>query len=134
MAKKQGFHRAEGQFYVLEQLKNAISLDKQSLTSHYKHDRGARIEVVSAGKTTPLYSFIVDTGHPNGNEIHTITERAEIVIQNERTKKIVTVLFARPAQVKRYWRLLNENIPNDEDFKLVMKFAKSNLDRNLNNL
>ena len=76
----------------------------------------------------------MDTGHPNGNEIHTITERAEIIIQNERTKKIVTVLFARPAQVKRYWKLLNENTPKDEDFNLVLKFAKSNLDKNLNNL
>ena len=134
MAKKQGFHRAVGQFYVLEKLDKPVSLEGQSLTSHYKNDRGARIEVVSTGETTPLYSFIVDTGHPNGNEIHTITERAEIIIQNERTKKIVTVLFARPAQVKRYWKLLNENAPKDEDFNLVLKFAKSNLDKNLNNL
>lgn len=134
MAEKQGFHRAAGQFFVLEQLNKPVSLEGQSLTSHYKHDRGARIEVVSSEKAAPLYSFIVDTGHPNGNEIHTITERAEIVIQNERTKRVVTVLFARPAQVKRYWRLLNEKTPNDENFNLVMKFAKSNLDRNLNNL
>jgi hypothetical protein len=76
----------------------------------------------------------VDTGHPNGNEIHTITERAEIIIQNERTKKVVTVLFARPAQVTRYWKLMNKRFPTDENFSLVQRFAKNNLDRNLNNL
>jgi hypothetical protein len=134
MGKKQGFHRAVGQFYVLEQLSKPVSLKGQTLTYHYKNDRGARIKEVSTEDVTPLYSFIVDTGHPNGNEIHTITDRAEIVIQNEETKKVVTVLFARPAQVKRYWKHLSKNTPKDEDFNLVLKFAKSNLDRNLNNL
>jgi hypothetical protein len=75
----------------------------------------------------------VDTGHPNGNEIHTITEKAEIIIQNERTKRIVTVLFARPAQVTRYWKNLGTSLPNDETFKMVKKFASLNVERNLNN-
>ena len=131
---KESFHRAAGQFYVLEQLSKPVSLTEQELTNHYRNDRGARKQVVSASTLVPLYSFIVDTGHPNGNEIHTITERAEIIIQNERTKKVVTVLFARPAQVTRYWKLMNKNLPTDENFSLVQKFAKSNLDRNLNNL
>jgi len=131
---KESFHRAAGQFYVLEQLSKPVSLTEQELTNHYKNDRGARKQVVSASTLVPLYSFIVDTGHPNGNEIHTITERAEIIIQNERTKKVVTVLFARPAQVTRYWKLMNKRLPTDESFSLVQRFAKNNLDRNLNNL
>jgi hypothetical protein len=131
---KESFHRAAGQFYVLEQLSKPVSLTEQELTNHYKNDRGARKQVVSASTLVPLYSFIVDTGHPNGNEIHTITERAEIIIQNERTKKVVTVLFARPAQVTRYWKLMNKRLPTDESFSLVQRFARNNLDRNLNNL
>ena len=131
---RESFHRAAGQFYVLEQLSKPVSLTEQELTNHYRNDRGARKQVVSASTLVPLYSFIVDTGHPNGNEIHTITERAEIIIQNERTKKVVTVLFARPAQVTRYWKLMNKRLPTDESFSLVQRFAKNNLDRNLNNL
>jgi hypothetical protein len=131
---RESFHRAAGQFYVLEQLSKPVSLTEQELTNHYRNDRGARKQVVSASTLVPLYSFIVDTGHPNGNEIHTITERAEIIIQNERTKKVVTVLFARPAQVTRYWKLMNKRLPTDENFSLVQRFAKNNLDRNLNNL
>jgi hypothetical protein len=130
---KTGFHRAAGQFDVLEQLEKPVSVENQVKTSHYKYDRGNRANIISEGTGDPLYSFIVDTGHPNGNEIHTITEKAEIIIQNERTKRIVTVLFARPAQVTRYWKNLGTSLPNDEAFKLVKKFASMNVERNLNN-
>jgi hypothetical protein len=129
-----GFQRERGHFYVIEKFNEPVKLNEESLTSHYSNDRGSRNAIVSLDETTPLYSFVVDTGHPNGNEIHTITEKAEIIIQNERTGKIVTVLFARPAQITRYWHNMNESLPNTRDFNLVMIFAKSNVDRNLNNL
>ena len=131
---KKGFHRAAGQFNVLEKLEKPVSLDNQVQTYHYKYDRGRRADVISEGIGYPLYSFIVDTGHPNGNEIHTITNKAEIVIQNERTKRVVTVLFARPAQVTRYWERLGVNIPNDDAFNSVRRFSHSNVQRNLNHI
>ena len=81
-----------------------------------------------------IYSFIVYTGHKNGNEIHTITEKAFIVIQNEDTGRLVTILAARPGQILRYWRLLDLRVPNDGYFSLILKFAKNNLDRSLNKL
>ena len=131
---KTGFHRAAGQFDVHKQLEKPVSVENQVKTYHYRYDRGSRANVISEGTGDPLYSFIVDTGHPNGNEIHTITEKAEIIIQNERTKRIVTVLFARPAQVTRYWQILGVSLPNDETFKMVKKFASNNVERNLNNI
>ena len=129
-----GFHRGAGQFFVLEKLENPVSIDSQALTDHYEKERVKRINVVRTSGSEPCYSFIVDTGHPNGDEIHTITDKADIIIQNKESKRIVTVLFARPAQVTRYWKNMNIGLPNDETFKLIQKFAKSNLDRNLNNL
>ena len=129
-----GFHRAEGQFDVLRQLDNPVSFDEQTLTSHFNNERGERVSLVSSRVSDPLYSFVVNTGHPHGYEIHTITERAEIVIQNKMTMKVVTVLFARPPQINRYWRNLGKKTPNDETFSLVSRYAQNNLDRNLNNI
>ena len=43
-----------------------------------------------------------DRGHPNGPEIHKITDNAIIVVYNERTGNHVTDLIARPRQLLRY--------------------------------
>ena len=66
-----------------------------------RNNRMNKIYGIGIGK--PLYSFIVDTAHYNGNEIHTITDNGIIVIQNERTKKLVTCLIARAGQIRRYF-------------------------------
>lgn len=47
-------------------------------------------------------SYLVDTNHPNGIEIHSVYKNGVIMIANERTKKLITVLIARPNQLKRY--------------------------------
>ena len=71
---------------------------------HYMEDRITRenrIKEIGAGK--PVVRFTVDRGHRNGPEIHEITDTAIINIYNERTKKLVTKLIARPGQIKRYF-------------------------------
>lgn len=87
-------------------------------TQHYSSERMQRkskvIELIG-GYGTPLYSFIVDTMHPNGNEIHTITDKGIIIIQNEHTKKLITILIARGQQIKRYFN----NIIPIEVFKII---------------
>ena len=132
--KRKSFHRGVGEFYVVKQLNQPVSINKQELTSHLKEERGERSDLVSSRLSDPLYSFVVDTGHPNGDEIHTITERAEIIIQNKRTMNVVTILFARPPQITRYWKKIRKALPRDDSFDLVMRYAKSNLDRNLNHV
>lgn len=75
-------------------------------TNHNDNERGYRnkqIEEVLGGYGKGICSFIVDTNHPNGYEIHTITDNGVIVIQNERTKRIVTALIARENQIRRYF-------------------------------
>ena len=44
----------------------------------------------------PVRTFKWDKGHPNGPELHTITDTGIIVIRNERTGKLITTLIARP--------------------------------------
>lgn len=130
----EGFQRTA--FYVKGMLRTPMDLTSVETTEHWD-ERSVRVgafaeKVRNAGDAE--YSFIVDTKHPNGDEIHTITERAFIIIQNKDTRKIITVLAARPAQITRYWRGLKRPLPNDPSFELIMRFAKNNEDRGLNNM
>ena len=40
------------------------------------------------GFGNPVSAFVVDNHHPNGNEIHIITDTELIFIQNEKTKNL----------------------------------------------
>ena len=131
----EGYQRAAGQFYVVDMLGSPVSLSNLDFTKHWD-ERSSRTNTISqrAGNVgDTVYSFIVDTGHKNGYEIHTITEKAFIVIQNENSGKVVTILAARPGQIKRYWNKIRMPLPNDDTFNLIMRFAKNNESRGLNN-
>lgn len=82
-------------------------------SKHYTKDRKAREELIQQiGEGTPVKEVRVDRGHRNGAEIHMISSTAIITIYNERTKKMVTRLIARPGQIRRYYNE-NETIPTD---------------------
>ena len=121
-------------FRVIRQLPNPFDFSQAKHTTHWNVDRSERSEAYNLRtKGEPVYSFIVDTGHPNGNEIHTITNRAYIIIQNEKTKKVITVLAARPQQIKRYWESQGRELPHsDMYFDFILKFANYNSDVGLN--
>lgn len=57
-------------------------------------------------------SFLVDKGHPNGPEIHNVSEKGIIFIINAKTKKLVTILIARPNQIKRLYIACNLKVPH----------------------
>ena len=63
------------------------------------------------GMGSPIRTFKWDKGHPNGPELHTITDTGIIVIRNERTNKLITTLIARPGQIHRYYKSVNEKAP-----------------------
>ena len=65
--------------------------------------------------------FIVDKGHRNGAEIHEVYPDSTIKIYNLNTLKLITILFARPAQIKRYYKAFNEQAP-----ELLIKGARLN--------
>lgn len=74
------------------------------VSTHYTEERRERERLIEKiGIGTIVKSVIVDRGHVNGAEIHNITSTGIIVIQNQRTKKVVTKLIARPGQIRRYY-------------------------------
>lgn len=85
------------------------------LTLHYKESRGPRYEFIknTIGFGEALRSFRYDRGHPNGAEIHTVTSTAIIIVRNERTKKLVTLLIARPRQIERLYETVGEKAPKE---------------------
>lgn len=85
-------------------------------TIHFSVDRKSRAELLEKLKA-PILSvdgklciFIVDKGHKNGKEIHVITENGIINIYNQHSKKYITGLIARPAQLVRYGVTIPENV------------------------
>lgn len=100
-------------FKVLDELKNPINFKELDPTLHWSDERKERhkkiVEIIGNGKY--MTSFLVDTAHPNGYEIHNIFDNGIILIQNERTQKVVTELIARPQQLKRYWKSLGRLFP-----------------------
>ena len=58
--------------------------------------------------------FVINRGHKDGPEIHSITDTGIILIHNQKSGKMVTKLIARPGQIARYylaeWRVAPQSI------------------------
>lgn len=108
-------------------------LDLNNLTKHIG-ERKNRLDVYFKVKEVGgvLDTFIVDKDHPNGDEVHVITNTGFILIFNHRTKRFITVLHARPAQLKRYYLDLGEEVPT-EVIKIARDNQKLNESMDLNN-
>lgn len=80
-------------------------------SDHYYNERKEReILIEKIGYGNIIKSVVVDKGHPNGPEIHNISDTGIITIYNQRTHKMITKLIARPGQIVRYYKT-NEIIP-----------------------
>lgn len=95
-------------FKVLEEVSYQIQTNK--ITKH-AYERLIRIHNINLENNPIINSFVVDKKHSNGNEVHVILEDATILIFNQNTNKFITVLFARPHQIKRYYEQLNLDVP-----------------------
>lgn len=81
------------------------------ISNHYTNDREAREALIqSIGYGHIVKTVVVDRHHPNGPEIHKVSDTGIIFIYNQRTEKMVTKLIARPGQIRRYYGE-NEQIP-----------------------
>lgn len=85
------------------------------------------------GKQSPIADvFLVDRGHKDGPELHCVTQRSIVYILNERKYReqfcpVITVLFARPGQVKRLYQSVGRKVP----FK-ILYFSQRWLDTGAN--
>lgn len=97
-------------------VKSRMVGDELDLTNLTKHigERETRMKIYSSIKEfgNVYDSFIVDKNHPNGDEVHALTDTGFILIFNQRTKKFITLLHARPMQLKRYYLNLGETVPS----------------------
>lgn len=100
-------------------------------TSHYKKDRFNRGKTVynELPKDYAIKGFYVDRNHPHGAEIHWICSNGIILIANARTKRLVTKLIARPAQITRYYKACNLYAP-----KWLLCKCREHEKRGLNNV
>ena len=83
-------------------------------TNHYKNERYSREKFIDEHIGNDGYiidGFVVDKGHPNGVEVHSITDKGIIIVHNYRTGKLVTKLLARPQQIKRYYEQTGRKHP-----------------------
>lgn len=76
------------------------------ISTHYITEHSERQAFINdnIGRGVVVDSFIVDHGHPNGAEIHSVTDTGVIIIQNSSTLKLITELIARPEQLRRLYR------------------------------
>lgn len=76
-------------------------------SKHYDKQRSKRQRFINKhinGDGNIIDSFVVDKGHKDGVEVHSITDTGLIIIHNKDTGKLVTKLIARPEQIKRYYK------------------------------
>ena len=76
-------------------------------SNHYDKQRYKRQRLIDKyinGDGNVIDSFVVDKGHKDGVEIHSVTDTGLVVIHNKDSGKLVTKLIARPEQIKRYYK------------------------------
>jgi hypothetical protein len=100
--------RERGQaFHVLGRVKpqyEALLYAKGECT-HMSVDRVERKEKVYAlGTPVHVRSYLVDTNHVDGEQLHSLYNTGVIVIASLKFAKIITMFIATPAQIRRYTR------------------------------
>ena len=97
-------------------------------SAHYTYERQQREQIIEMiGYGVAIKSVIVDRGHHNGPEIHTISSTGIITIQNQYTKKVVTKLIARPGQIARYYT-------NEQPPRWLIDLAREHLKKSYNEI
>lgn len=78
------------------------SLIINSYTEHFNGERRYRLKHLDlSAKPVDGFIAIIDKHHINGAEVHALYDDGSIRIYNYNTKKLITVLIARPNQAKR---------------------------------
>ena len=76
-----------------------------------RHERIMRIaQTVGFGHI--VRQCLVDTGHRAGCEVHVLTSTGIVLVFNAHSRKLITVLVARPGQVARYYEPFGEDVPD----------------------
>lgn len=90
---------------------------------HWREDRQRRSHIIAQiGMGQIIKQVTVDRGHKNGPEVHKVTSTGLVLVYNKRTGIMVTILIARPNQIKRYF---DENEAPQEVINLAIEHTKA---------
>lgn len=84
------------------------------VSKHYKNQRNKREKLIEdrlGGDGQVIDSFIVDKGHPMGEEIHEVRDNGLIIIFNKNSGKLCTKLLARKNQIKKLYQGVGKQAP-----------------------
>lgn len=80
-------------------------------TRHYTADRQEREALIQQiGYGVIIKTVEIDRGHRNGPELHKVSTTGIVSVYNKRTGRLVTKLIARPAQLRRYFEEVPEEL------------------------
>lgn len=114
--------------FVIRQMKRwesveALNFDERTIHSFKRDERFERVEGI--GET--VSGFLVDKNHKDGLEKHFLTSTGLIMVRNYNTNRFITVLVARPGQIRRYYKALGRFAP-----KWLVDVAYENWQKGLN--
>lgn len=90
---------------------------------HWREDRQRRSHIIAQiGMGQIIKEVTIDRGHKNGPEVHKVTSTGLVLVYNKRTGIMVTVLIARPNQIKRYF---DENEVPQEVINLAIEHMRA---------
>lgn len=83
-------------------------------SGYFHRDRHERIMRIAktVGFGHIVRQCLVDTGHRAGCEVHVLTSTGIVFVFNAHSRKLITVLVARPGQVARYYEPFGEDVPD----------------------
>lgn len=107
-------------FEVLAEATQSIVIKGQTI--HFSEDRKDRFESIKSklGRGSIIAEFIVDRGHKNGLERHIIYSNGSILMVNENSRDVITIIVPRQPQIIRYWRGLGMRVPREFEFLLSL--------------
>lgn len=122
---------ADKTFKVVATLRVTTTITHKT-TKHFDNDRKVRQQVINhiIGVGKPFASFLVDSKHKNGLEIHTLLDNGTIEVRNYESGKIVTVIVAYPLRLEKYFNLIWVKFP--DPYKYVLEKSLRNIQLKLN--
>jgi hypothetical protein len=106
-----------------------------NVSKHYKSKRDRREKLIHEhihDDGNIIDGFIVDKGHKNGAEVHSITDNGIIIIENYHTGKLITKLIARPHQIIRYYESTGRQPP--PEYEQILYLAEWHKSLNYNHV
>lgn len=95
------------------------------VSQHYRNKRNKREKFIDEylnGDGYIIDGFVIDKGHKDGLEVHSITENGIIIIHNYHSGKLITKLLARPKQITRYYEMTGREPP--KEYEKILQLAK----------